>query len=262
MSAPPDSATTHDLQYRFAAYIRDPEGAPMPPGVDPARMRVYTELFYSNVEGLLAANFPVIRMLHDDAAWSDLTRGFYRDHRSHTPLFPELPREFLRYLEARQTAEMGDPPFLLELAHYEWAELALSLDDHEIDAIAHDPAGDPAEGVPVVSPLAWPFGYRFPVHRIGPGHRPETAPEVPTLLLLVRDRNDRVSFLEINPLTALLLQRLQENTERTGLECLDALLTETMPEQALALRGNGIDILRQLMARDAILGTAPRSQKT
>jgi hypothetical protein len=111
-------------------------------------------------------------------------------------------------------------------------------------------------GVPVVSPLAWPLGYRFPVQLIAPNFRPDVAPEQPTLLLLVRNRGDAVSFIEINPLTALLLQKLQENTTHTGLECLDALLRENGQDGDAAMREGGITVLHELKAREAILGTA------
>ena len=72
-------------------------------------LQIYRELFYNNVENLLGNNFPVIRALRGDAAWHALVRDFYREHRCHTPLFPELGREFLRYLEARQQQGRGDP---------------------------------------------------------------------------------------------------------------------------------------------------------
>ena len=256
MPAPAEAGRTRALQYRFAGYLRDPEHAPPLPDVERRRLDLYAELVFNNVEELLAANFPVIRSLHDDAAWQALVRGFLAKHRAQTPLFLEIGREFQRYLQARQEADAGDPPFLVELAHYEWAELALSIDEHELDGIAHDPDGDPLHGVPVVSPLAWCFGYRFPVHTIRPDFRPDVAPEQPTFLLLVRDRNDGVSFIEVNPLTALLLQRLQENGTDTGLECLRALLAETGNAGDAGLIEGGTAVLQELRDREAILGTA------
>ena len=48
------------LQKRFAAHLRDPQQQPAPPGIAPARMQVYRELYFNNIQSLLAANFPVI----------------------------------------------------------------------------------------------------------------------------------------------------------------------------------------------------------
>lgn len=257
MSAAPDPTPTRALQYAFAAHIRDPERAPRPAGVTPRRMAVYTELFFNNVESLIAANFPVIRTLYADDAWRELVRGFYREHRSHTPLFTEIAREFIRHLERRAEDGAADPPFLVELAHYEWSELALGLDEHDIADVAHDAHGDVLDGVPVVSPLARVLAYRHPVHRIGPDYRPQ-APSQPVLILLTRDRADAVHFLEIDALTALLLERLQANRERSGLACLDALLAELGRADDPSLRASGTAVLTHLRAREALLGTLPQ----
>lgn len=247
------------LQRDFATCIREPDRSVLPPGVPARRMQVYRELFFNNVEGLLSSNFPVIRTLYARADWNALIASFLRDHRAQTPLFPEIGREFLRWLERRQHDGHGDAPFLLELAHYEWTELALSLDEQDTGAIAHDAAGDVVGGVPVVSPLAWVLGYRFPVHRIGPDFRPAEAPAEPTLLLLVRSRSDQVSFLEINALTAALIERLQANMlagePASGAGVVATLLAEIAPGNAAALQAAGCEILRNLHAREALLGT-------
>ena len=259
MSAPPDTVPapgrTHALQYAFTAHIRDPENQPAPAGIEDRRMAIYRDLVYSNMESFVSSNFPVIRSLYNDTEWSMFAHDFFREHRCHTPLFPEFAREFLRYLEVRQQQDRGDPPFLLELAHYEWAELALSLEQAEIAEVPHDAAGDPLNGIPVVSPLAWVLGYRFPVQRISASFRPTEAPPEPTWILLVRGRNDEVRFHEINALSAVLIERLQQNNDQTGLQCLDAMLAEHAAGDGGALREAGKAVLAELKEREAILGT-------
>jgi hypothetical protein len=254
MSALPEAGRTRRLQYQFTAHLRDPKTNPAPDGVEDRRMDIYRDLVFSNVEMFLSANFPVIRTLYNDAEWNAMTRDFLREHQCHTPLFPEFGREFLRYVEFRQQQGRDDPPFLLELAHYEWAELALSLDENDIADVPHDPDGDPATGIPVVSPLACVLAYRYPVHLIGPEFRPDDAPAEPTVLLLVRGRDDEVRFNEINALTAMLIERLQQNDVLSGMQCLDALLAD-QGAIASATRDAGADALRQLRACDALLGT-------
>ena len=154
---------------------------------------------FNNIESLLAGNFPVIRKLLGESHWKALVREFYRDHRCQTPLFPEIAREFLRYLEARCRERRSEPPFLLELAHYEWVELALQIAERASSDIAHDPQGDLLDGAPVLSPLAWPLAYRWPVHRIGPEFQPEAPPAAPTLLLLRREADGNVRFSDAQP---------------------------------------------------------------
>ena len=93
-----------DLREQFdamARHVRDPAAHAGPPGIEARRLKIYRDLVYNNLDGLLAGNFPVIRSLHDEAQWQARVRDFYREHRSHTPLFTEIAREFIRHLEQR-----------------------------------------------------------------------------------------------------------------------------------------------------------------
>lgn len=241
----------------FAAHLRDPDAAPAPPDLDPRRVQVYRELFYNNVQTLLAGNFPVIRKLHDDASWHALVRAFFAGHASHTPLFPELGREFHRFLERRAADGAGDPPWLAELAHYEWVELAVSIDEAEIDAIAHDPAGDVVAGHPVVSPVAWPLVYRWPVHRIRPDFRPTEPPAEPTCLIVARNRRDEVAFIAATPLTLRLIESVKENPAWTGRDCIGALAELFPPAEQATATAAATALMHDLRARDVLLGTRP-----
>lgn len=242
-------------QYEFAAHIRDPEGSPKPGDVDERRMAVYRELFYNNVEGFIANTFPVLRQLMSDDNWHALVRDFFIRHRAKTPLFLEIPEEFIAYLQSERTPQAEDPPFLLELAHYEWVELALSIAEETIEQNGIDPQGDLFDGIPVVSPLAWALSYRYPVHHIGPEYRPEAPDEQPTHLVVYRDREDEIGFLAINPVTARLLTLLEEDTGLTGRAALERIAQELQHPNPQAVIDNGRQILEQLRQRDILLGT-------
>lgn len=222
-------------------------------------MQVYRELFFKNMDSLLASNFPVLRRLCDDAGWRELVRDFYAGHRARTPLFTELPKEFLRYLEEGRAGHAGDPPFLFELAHWEWVETALSLDPREIGDIPAERGGDLLAGVPVLSPLAWPLTYRFPVHRIAPGYLPDAPPAEPTHLLAYRNRADEVRFMQLNDLTRLLLE-LMGTEPRSARALLLATAELTGYADPGRLVGHGRRLLEELRKRDIILGTRPRDE--
>lgn len=257
-AAPPDVDDTLAAQQdALAAHIRDPDGMPPPPGIEDRRLKIYRDLFFNNVEGMLAGNFPVLRRLYGDAGWSALIRAFYRDHGCQTPLFTELAREFLRYLEARTDTDAGhdDPPWLQELAHYEWVELALQISEARNDDIAHDPDGELLDGRPLVSPLAWPLAYVWPVHRIGPDYRPDAPPAAPTLLMLRREADGTVSFHALTPLSFRLLQRLDAGPALSGREQLHALAAEAGAADAGAFAHDGAAMLAHMRAEGTILGT-------
>ena len=128
----PDRPAFVRQQYAFAAHIRNPEKNPGPEGIEERRMKIYRELFYNNVEGFIANTYPVLRQITPDDCWHAMIRDYFAHHVAHTPLFPEMPREFLKYLEHERKPQPDDPPFMLELAHYEWVELALSLLDEKM----------------------------------------------------------------------------------------------------------------------------------
>jgi hypothetical protein len=235
-------------QHALAAHVRDPDAHPPPPGLEDRRVAIYRELVFANVAGLLAGGFPVLRALLDDAAWHALVRAFLRDHRATSPLFPELPREFVRFLEQRGAGD--DPPWLAELAHYEWIEVA--LDHSEAASPAPAPPGFDPLGVPLqASPLAWPLAYAWPVHRLAPGHVPEVPPPEPTCLLVQRDGDGRVHFNEIGAVAYHLLARLAQHPGDSGAMHLDALAAQAGVDAA-AFRAQAAPLLHQLVAANAL----------
>jgi hypothetical protein len=247
------------LQTAFAAHIRDPEGHAAPEGIEDRRMKIYRELFFNNIQSLLASNFPVLRTLCDDQRWRQLIRDFYLEHRCQTPLFTEVAKEFLRYLQDGREKRPDDPDFLLELAHYEWVELALSLDERDPADVPADPDGDLLEETPVLSPLAWPLSYRYPVHRIRPEYQPDRPPGKSTHILVYRNCGYEVKFMELNDVSRLLLELLQEGRGATGRELLKQIAStigHPEPERVITA---GAELLDDLRKKDVLLGTRAAS---
>ncbi|NIE73364.1 DUF2063 domain-containing protein [Pantoea sp. Ap-967] len=238
-------------QLRMANHIRDPQANPPPPGIEARRLAVYRQLFLGNVQSMLAGSFPVLQASLAPGQWQTLTADFYANHRCQTPLFTEMAGELVDYLQHR--ADL--PGWVAELAHYEWIETVLLLaDDAEP---AHDPDGDLLDGVPVLSRLACPLAYAWPVSQIGPGHLPQQPPAEPSLLLACRGRDHQVQFSRLAPLAHALLVSLQEQP-LTGREHLAALaaLVGAEPE---SLQLQGLALLNDLKAQGVLLGTAPRT---
>ncbi|MFT7176490.1 MAG: hypothetical protein ACJAUG_002496 [Halioglobus sp.] len=168
----------------------------------------------------------------------------------------EISQEFVNYLMNDYERRDCDPPFMAELAHYEWVELALDVSQDEIDSAAVDVDVDPLEAVPVLSPVAWVLSYRYPVHKIGAAYQPNE-PTDPTFLAVYRDRSDSVKFMELNAAAARLLELVRENTDSTGTQLLVELAGElTMPEEAVL--GFGGDQLKQFHELSIICGCKRR----
>jgi len=244
-----------DFQIAFTSYIRDPERAQAPSAVPLDRMQLYARLVYGNVERVMGNMFPVLKQATPEPLWNALVRSFFRDHPMHDPLFQSMPQEFVRYLE-RRTAQEGDPPWLLELAHYEWVDYALSVDETDIDMNGVDRDGDIIEGVPVLNPLIWMLSYSWPVHRLRDQAAPAEAPADPSYLVAYRDLEDRVGYLELTPVTARLLELADTHRHACGRELLASIATEIGQAQDEAFFAQGREIIQQLRARSIVLGAA------
>ncbi len=241
------------LQAGLTAYLRSPAEVPPPAGIEARRLKIYSELFYNNVEGFLANAFPVLRQLSDEVRWHAMVRDFYARHRSTDPLFQGLAEEFLRYLEDERGLVPGDAPYLQELAHYEWVELALSIAREELAPAQAEPDGDLLEGSPELSPLAWTLAYDYPVHRIGPDLQPAAPGETPTLLIVWRNRADEVKFMEINAFTARLMDLLGDKPGASGRSLLLQIAAESAHPEPQQLLRDGAELLRGLLQRDILL---------
>lgn len=242
------------LQNEFTAHIRDPQNNAAPAGIEDRRMKIYRDLFFNNIRSLLSANFPVLHRIYSEADWDMLVRDFYASHRCHTPLFPEVAREFLRYLQDGRDERKGDPAFLLELAHYEWVEMALELDDRTVPADGIERDGDLLDGIPVLSPLVQVLSYRFPVHRIGPDYQPDSAPEAATHLLVWRNRDDDVRFMQLNDFSRLLFELMGRENTRSGRDLLKCLARDTGHPDPDRIVASGADLLLQLRDKGILLG--------
>ena len=219
-------------------------------GLDPRAMATYRELVYNNIEGFLRGGFPVLHSLHAEADWRALVEDFILRHRCRTPYFLEIGREFLHFLE-HERAESCDHPFLRELAHYEWVELALDVAEDDLGDVPCDRDGSLLDQVPVLSPLAWSLRYAFPVHRIGPELCPKR-PDGPHFLLVHRNRRDQVCFRELNAVSARLLELLAA-AECSGRQVLERLAGESgLPVNQVL--DHGAVLLEEWRQADILLG--------
>ena len=240
------------FQYAFTAHIRDPKAHPRPPGIEARRMKIYNELLYNNTEGFLLSCFPVLRSILGKQKWARLVRAFFSTHRSHTPYFRQIPDEFIQYLQTEWQRPEGYPEYVLELAHYEWIELVLSVANRSPDWASIEAEGDLLDQRPVLNPVLTNLFYHWPVQRIRPR---ATVTPMDTYLLVFRDAEDVIQFSEINAFTARLLNLLESGT-LTGRAALQAVATESRHPAPQAVIEGGLTIMQNLLGRGAILGVA------
>jgi hypothetical protein len=237
-------------QQEFVAYIRDSVQNPPPLDVPLPRINMYRELLLNNIDNFLSCNFPVLRQLFDDERWEAMKRDFFARHVSNSPYFSEIPEEFIAYLQ-NERDNPDDYPFMVELAHYEWVEMAVAIAKEEL------PTGcEPEQILPghclELSPLAWPLAYQYPVHTISPSFIPTEPPLQPTFLTAYRNRQDEVHFLEITPVTYRLLELLQTNGRSVAADCLQQIATEMQHPNPDLIVNAGLQILQDLAGKGIV----------
>ena len=250
-----DKPSLFQQQNTLGLYLRDPDHCVPPAGMDVTRAQVYRDLIFANLSSLLSGTFPVLIKILGDERWRSLVRIFLRDYRAHTPKFGEIAKEFVEFLasEPQALAEGSWPPFMVELAHYEWIEMALQ--QSEAEPLPLSDAELSLDRPLQVSPLAWPLAYAWPVQLVGPDYQPQTTPDQPTLLLVRRAEDWSVKFSALSPLAWRLLQRIEEFPQLDGREQLEGLAVEAGMAGSPEFMESGVVLLRQ-MHEEGVLGLA------
>jgi hypothetical protein len=239
------------VQQEFMDYIRDPS-QPLPEGIEPRRMKIYRELFFNNISGFVSSAFPVLKSLYSDAQWQALVQAFFVRHDCQSPIFVEIAAEFLQFLQTEYQQNQHDPVFMLELAHYEWLELAVAVakDDESLTPLRQDEISTRDLSLNATAKVAQ---YAFDVQHISVDYQPIAPTEQPQFFCVYRDETDEVAFLQLTPLSAQVLAYIEQNQPCSFNALCEWLLTlyPTMAKEALY---QGCMALLSQLAEKRIIG--------
>lgn len=266
-------------QQAFTQHIRNPTQPRQAAlkDIPTERLAVYEEIVFTNVYEAISACFPVAQQVLGNAIWRTLIRGFLMEHSATSPIFRQIPAEFLSYL-ARVTAKPDNtlPAFIMSLCHYEWVELAASTCSNNSARLDLKLTVDFKADATLKCCVAFVgsmflLHYNYAVHTISAENTPST--DKPTQLLVYCDTAFKVQFLELNAITLQLLQLLQGAPQSrqhrhlaqmnltqellTPLSIRDALLTvaQAMPDTASDIvTAFGLDFLARLYQQGVIQG--------
>lgn len=183
--------------------------------------KIYQDLIFNNVSGFLNQCFPICKSILGEH-WRTLCLYFFQRYPTHSPYFSEIPMQFVEFLSqcvdddfdqsewaTALTIQHADiithiPPYLPELAHYEWLELYVETLPNQAEPLILN-----AEKSYFLNPTIQNHYYGYPVHHIRSDHGDEIALQDTFLVVLRQD--EQVKFVEVNVLTHLLLDFLQNN---------------------------------------------------
>ena len=233
-------------QLAFTQHLRDPKHYPRPKDAAEKGLAVYEEIVFNNIFESVSACFPVAQKVLGKRAWLKLVQDFMREHSANTPIFRKIPEEFLSYLATQQNL----PPYLDSLCHYEWVELAVSVMDATLDQEPIDPAEDFLQQKVVFNPALQLLNYDYDVQNISPRYKPKK--QASTQLLVYRNAEDIVKFVELNPVTHRLVALLQEG--KRGIEALELISMELGHAEPETVTQFGLEILKDFKRQGIILG--------
>lgn len=203
------------IQQQFTHGIRNPDSADTVDANEARRLGVYQSLFFNNIMNFLQSGFPVIFGILTNAQGIALAREFFARHSCRSPYFAQISQEFVEFLSTSPACLADYPPWLPELAHYEWLELDVSIRRAAFEVEFWE--GNDLPGQCCVSPLATLASYTYPVHLLGPDFRSPEASENRYYYVVYRDREDEVAFTVVNPLTAMLVNMIEQAGEALSL---------------------------------------------
>ncbi|ABV37463.1 conserved hypothetical protein [Shewanella sediminis HAW-EB3] len=223
------------VQQSFIDYIKEPSRQ-LPIGTESRRMKIYRDLFFNNIDSFISSGFPVLKSLYSQDAWQALVQDFFVTHDCQSPIFIDIAKEFVIFLQSEYELKAHDPGFLLELAHYEYMELVISVakDNPSQGQIT----GNVAAECLCLSDTAKVLQYSYDVEHISEHYQPQSPTPTPQYFCLYRDSEDEVVFLRLNPLAAQVLGYLSQS-ENVTFDTLVAWLFSTYPdmEENILIKG-------------------------
>lgn len=233
-------------QAQFTAYIRNPIHNQKPPKVNASRLAVYKKAVFNNIVDSVSVCFPVCQTVIGKRAWQKLMREFVANYAATSPIFREIPQQFLLFLEKIETV----PAYFKQLAHYEWVELVVSKQQNS-QAVLSD-LTDLLHEKPMLAAAHMLLEYDYPVHQISAKFKPKQPKK--TTLLVFRNPEHQVKFIELNPITYRLLQLIDfENL--SGEQALTQLAQEIEHPEVAVIIEFGSAILIDLFNQQAIIGS-------
>jgi hypothetical protein len=224
--------------------------------VGPRRLPLYRRLIRNNLEHVVGQMMPRARARLNEiaeGAFDASFAAFLDEQGPRTHHLRDVPAEFLAWIAPRWRSDPRIPPWALDLATHEHVEFLVGA--------APFPAREPKlDDVTLDRPLVFTevrrlVRYAWAVHELPGAVEDRTTPAAREVALLVyRDEDHWVRFLELTPVAATILERLMGGeTLRDGIAHACAARGVAMDDALLA---DTARLLADLGERGVLLGAA------
>lgn len=237
-------------QFALARHLRDPLGVPAPQGVRAREVLACTQEMAHNLNELLMPAFANTRAVLGEDLWQHTLRLFLHDAPTHAPWATSAQEAYVKFL-GHNSLVQHLPPWLEDLAHFEWLQSAVAA--ARVMWPAHDPQGDLLEACVVLNPTHVEVMYDWPVQRISLAHKPLEMQ--PTYVSVLRDLRDKVCVVESSKFRRHLLDLLRQG--QTGAQAFEVIGQWLDHPDIATFTQEGSIVLKQLQREGVVLGTQP-----
>ena len=192
-------------QNDFSLFIRENANKKYQPDYLPQKnLHIYAQLIFNNINSSLKACFPICYSISKKNYWEVLVRKFMKEYKCENQMFKDIPEQFLQWLNNQtHKSEIKKliPVFFIELAHYEWIEMAISIapdnnTEYKIIENLKTQNNYPWLSTNFVLSDAWTIvDYYYDVHLINKKYQPKIKKEQANYFLIFRDKNAQVKFI-------------------------------------------------------------------
>ncbi|PTC00361.1 hypothetical protein C9975_07950 [Thalassospira xiamenensis] len=197
------------LQKRFANHLRAPELSQFSNGIEARRLQVYRDLIRNNLRSFLDSAFPVTAKALGPNEWQQLQADFQAAYHCTSPYFTAISEAFVDYIQNLSNAQCQAYPYIKELVQYERVEVDVAL-AQKPDTTMRLAATDIDEASLMLNPTARVLSYQYAVHQVSDTYQPQTPSDESIQLVVYKNTQDKVRFVALNPITAMLLNHLQQ----------------------------------------------------
>ncbi|MGQ4276177.1 HvfC family RiPP maturation protein [Pseudidiomarina sp. E22-M8] len=221
------SKSFQQTQLEFAKWLRSPHAAETGFGdIEPRRLAIYRRLIHANIRQFISSGFPVLQSLLTEQQWQQLLTEFVAQHRSDSPLFSDIGSEFVSFLTSDGVRLEDYPGWLFDLARYERMEVDVQFASLSTD---YQPLTLRSETQYLhLNPTAEIGIFDYPVAQINSDFQPQQPLATPYFVLVYQIPAGQVQFIELNSLTALALDLLQQKPR--NLVQLSEALAQQLPD--------------------------------
>lgn len=241
---------TKAVQYQMATYCKTGEATEIM-GAKQDRLHNYRRLIYNIIDDAIENAYPIARNIIPSEQWQEMVDTFIAEHKCQHPQIMHMPGEFIAFTDEFNYAEKFNIPFLHDLLHFEWVEVLVhTMKDQVIPDFNED--GNLLTEQLIFSPYFQMIELEYPIHRL----RSTSMEDAKGLyyILVYRQESGTVQYVELNQLTAYLLNSILEN-ECTLKKAILPLIENADETTTNNFTANALQFMENLVSMGILKGT-------